>query len=103
MSAYFFFDVKETTDEAKMAEYRQKVFPVVEQFGGKYRVVGGEQHILEGDWKPDFPVIIEFEDVEKARRWYDSPEYKDLKALRFEAIRCNCVLIDGAVNPLDQN
>ena len=100
MSAYFFFDVKEITDEAKMAEYRQKVFPVVEQFGGKYRVVGGEQYVLEGDWQATFPVIIEFENVEKARRWYDSPEYRDLKALRLEATKGNMVLIDGDVNAL---
>ena|SRR5687767_2631170 len=100
MSAYFFFDVKEITDEAKMAEYRQKVFPVVEQFGGKYRVVGGEQHVLEGEWQAAFPVIIEFENVEKARRWYDSPDYRDLKALRLASTRGNMVLIDGDVNAL---
>ncbi len=101
MSAYFFFDVKEITDETKMAEYRRKVFPVVEQFGGKYRVVGGKHYVLEGDWQPTFPVIIEFETVEKARRWYDSPEYRDLKALRLASTKGNMVLIDGDVNQLD--
>jgi uncharacterized protein (DUF1330 family) len=68
MSAYFLIDVQEITDDALMAEYRRRVFPVVEQFGGKYRVIGGEQYVLEGDWKATFPVIIEFETLEAARR-----------------------------------
>jgi uncharacterized protein (DUF1330 family) len=100
MSAYFLIDVQEIIDEAMMAEYRQRVFPVVEEFGGKYRVIGGEQHVLEGDWKAVFPVIIEFENVELARRWYDAPEYKELKAMRLAATKGNTVLIDGAVNAL---
>ena len=103
MSAYFFFDVKEIVDEEKMAEYRAKVFPIVERFGGTYRVIGGEQHVLEGDWRANFPVIIEFENIEKARAWYDAPEYQDVKALRLKATRGNGVLIDGDVNQLNQN
>ena len=83
-----------------MAEYRQRVFTVVEQFGGKYRVIGGDQHVLEGDWKATFPVIIEFDNIESARRWYDAPEYSELKAMRLAATKGNTVLIDGAVNAL---
>jgi uncharacterized protein (DUF1330 family) len=100
MSAYFFFDVQEITDENKMNEYRRGVFETVEKFNGKYRVIGGEQTVLEGDWKPSFPVIIEFENVAAARRWYDSPEYRDLKALRLSATKGSMVLIDGDVRPL---
>lgn len=100
MSAYFLCDVHEIVDEAKMAEYREKVFSVVESFGGKYRIVGGEQFLLEGDTQPTFPVLIEFEDVEKARTWYDAPEYQELKAMRLAAMKGTMVLIDGAVNPL---
>lgn len=100
MPAYFLIDVQEITDEAKMAEYREKVFPVVEKFGGKYRVIGGEQHVLEGDWKATFPVLIEFETVEEARRWYDAPEYQELKQMRLAATKGTNVLIDGAINAL---
>src|SRR5687768_664828 len=100
MSAYFLIDVQEITDEAKMAEYRERVFPIVEQFGGKYLIIGGEQQVLEGDWKATFPVLIEFGNVEQARRWYDAPEYRELKQLRLAATKGTNVLIDGAVNAL---
>lgn len=97
MSAFFFFDVQEITDQDKMNEYRQNIGELVEKYEGKYRVIGGEQQLLEGDWQPNFPVLIEFENIEKARRWYDSPEYKDLKALRLSATKGSAVLIDGDV------
>jgi uncharacterized protein (DUF1330 family) len=97
MSAFFLIDVQEVTNQDKMNEYREGVFATVEQYEGTYRVVGGEQQLLEGDWQPTFPVIIEFENVEKARRWYDSPEYADLKAMRLSATRGSMVLIDGDI------
>jgi uncharacterized protein (DUF1330 family) len=39
MSAYCFIDVLEITDAEKMAEYRRRVFPIVEQYGGKYVIL----------------------------------------------------------------
>lgn len=99
MSAFFLYDLIEVIDEAKMAEYREKVFENVEHFGGKYRVVGGEQHTLEGDWKLNFPVVIEFGDKQSALNWYNSPEYSVLKKLRLEAARGKSILIDGDVSP----
>jgi uncharacterized protein (DUF1330 family) len=97
MSAYFFFDVQEITDWDKLNEYRENIHGLVEKYEGKYCIIGGEQQLLEGDWQPTFPVLIEFENVEKARRWYDSPEYKELKALRLSATKGSMVLIDGSV------
>src|SRR5687768_9170050 len=100
MAAFFLYDLLELVDEAKMTEYREKVFSNVEKFGGKYRVVGGEQHTLEGDWKLNFPIIIEFEDKPAALSWYRSPEYDEIKKLRMEAALGKAILIDGDVNPL---
>ena len=100
MAAFFLFDLLEVTDETKMNEYREKVFANVSDFGGTYRVVGGEQLPLEGDRQLAFPVLIEFENKTAALRWYESDEYAPLKALRFAAARGNGVLIDGDVNPL---
>lgn len=101
MSAFFLYDLLEINDNEKMSEYREKVRPNVEQFGGTYRTIGGEQHLLEGEWRLNFPVIIEFENKEKALRWYNSPEYAPLKALRLAAANGNGVLIDGDVWPAE--
>ena len=95
MSAYFFFDNLKLVDPEKLEEYKRNVGPVVEKFGGRYKVMGGRTTVLEGDWKPSYPVIIEFESAEQARAWYDSDDYRDLKALRQSAVTCNGVLIEG--------
>jgi uncharacterized protein (DUF1330 family) len=40
-------------------------------------------------------VLIEFPDLETAHRWYDSEEYRELKALRLAATKGNAVFIEG--------
>ena len=95
MSAYFLFENLEVVDPDKLEEYKQKVGPVVESFGGRYKVLGGPTTVFEGDWEPRYPVIIEFADAESARAWYESDQYRELKALRQSAVVCNSVLIEG--------
>lgn len=95
MAAYCLFDNLEIVDPEKMEEYRNRVRPVVEQYGGRYVVIGGPFERKEGAWQPEFPVMIEFPDLDQARRWYDSPEYRDLKALRLSAVRSNAVFMAG--------
>ena len=96
MPAYFFYDMQEVTDSEKLQTYRSMVFATVEQFGGRYLTVGGRCDVVEGHWRPVFPVLIEFPDLEQAHRWYDSEDYREPKALRHAAARGNGVFIDGA-------
>ena len=95
MSAYCFFDNLETIDPAKLEEYKSSVAPVVEQYGGRYIVLGGKFQVIEGDWSPTFPVIIEFPSLEQAYRWYDSDEYQTLKKLRLSAVKSNAFFLEG--------
>ena len=95
MSAYCFFDNLEVTDAAKLEEYKNRVASVVEKYAGRYIVLGGKMDVVEGDWQPVFPVIIEFPSLEQAHRWYASDEYRELKALRLSAVRSIAVFIEG--------
>lgn len=95
MAAYCFFDVLEVTDLKRLEKYRQAVLTTVERYGGRYLTVGGQCDVVEGEWRPAFPVLIEFPSLEQAHRWYDSEEYRDLKTLRLAATRGNAVFIDG--------
>lgn len=95
MPAYFLVDVLAIKDAAKMERYRAQVAPVVEKFGGRYIVIGGPFQVVEGSYQPTFPVIIEFPSMEHARRWYDSEEYRELKALRLAATVSNAFFMDG--------
>ena len=70
------------TDPPSMGAYASQVEAVTESFGGRYLFAGTGAEVLEGDWAQDGMAIIEFPSREAAQRWYDSPEYAPLKALR---------------------
>jgi len=42
-----------------------------------------------------FPVRIEFSSLERALKWYDSEEYRELKALRLAATVSNAFFMSG--------
>ncbi len=95
MAAYCFFDVRKIVDPEKISAYRSQVFATVEQYSGRYLALGGPFDVVEGDWSPVIPVIIEFPSLAKAREWYDSKEYEPLKALRMEGTESCGVFIEG--------
>ena len=95
MPAYALFQNLEITDPVKMAEYAERVRPVTESFGGRYVVRGGTVDLVEGDWRPSWPVLIEFPSLDDARRWYSSQEYQPLKKLRESAGTFSAVFIEG--------
>ncbi len=95
MAAYFLIDLLEITDAAGMQEYRKHIRPMVEKFGGRYLIAGGRVDVVEGSWRPAFPVLLEFPSMQDARRWYDSEDYRALKELRLRASRGDAVFIEG--------
>jgi uncharacterized protein (DUF1330 family) len=94
MPAYVIAEVT-VTDPATMEEYRKRVPATLAPFGGRFIVRGGAHQTVEGDWKPNRLVILEFPSMEHAHRWYDSEEYREPKAMRLRAGRTNVVLVDG--------
>lgn len=99
MSAYCLFDVRTINDPRKVEQYRSRVGATVAQYGGSYRVLGGSCEVIEGDWRPGFLVLLEFESRAQARRWYESPEYGALRALRLAATHSNGLVIEGCEPP----
>ena len=67
----------------------------LEPFGGRFLVRGGDWEPLEGDWRPGRLVVIEFPSVERARAWYESAEYSELKTLRQRASRGSLLVVEG--------
>ena len=51
--------------------------------------------VIEGDWHPRRVVVLEFPSVEQARRWYESEEYREPKAIRLAAAKTNAIIVEG--------
>ena len=94
MPGYVIADI-EITDPAAFEEYRKQVPATVQKYGGKFLARGGAVHTLEGGWQPRRLVVLEFQSVEQARRWYDSEEYRGPKALRMKASKGKLILVEG--------
>ncbi len=94
MPAYVIADVT-VTDPATMEEYRTHVPATLAKYGGRFIVRGGAHSTVEGDWKPSRLVVLEFPTMADARRWYDSEEYRDPKAMRIRAGHTNLVMVEG--------
>lgn len=83
------------TDHSKAQEYGRRVGGVVGQYGGRYLARGGVTEIAEGDWQMHYLTVIEFESLEQAKRWYESPEYAAIKPLRLEHAESQIVFVEG--------
>lgn len=95
MAGYVIAEV-EVTDPAAYEEYRKLVPATIAKYGGKYLVRGGAVESKEGGWQPNRLVVLEFASLEQARKWYHSPEYAPVLALRLKAARSKAVLVEGA-------
>src|SRR5262249_14932480 len=95
MAAYM-LGALETHDTALAAEYRKRVPATIAKYGGKFLVRGGAFEQLEGSWQPTRLVLLEFPSLEQAKRWYDSEEYREPKAIRLKASKANLIMVEGA-------
>ena len=95
MAAYIVAQVEVTDPEAYQA-YRKQTPGVIARYGGRFLIRGGEPQVLEGDWTTPRMVVVEFESVEAARRFYDSPEYQAIVPLRQAASRGTVAILPGA-------
>ena len=92
--AYLVVDAK-STDPERMVEYRKLSSIAVEKFGARFLVRGGAYAVLEGSWQPQRLVVIEFPDGEKAKAFYDSPEYVAARKAREGVSNFDMVLVEG--------
>ena len=94
MAGYVIVDA-EITDQAVFGDYAERVPAVVAAHGGTYLVRGGATEVVQGDWTPHRVVVMEFDNVEQARAWQDSPDYAELKAMLNRSTNTNVIIVEG--------
>ena len=95
MSGYVIAQIKDIKDKEIYKQYVSKVTPIVEKFGGKFLVRGGEFQTVEGNWEHTRNILIQFPSYEKALEWYNSDLYRPLKELRQKGSEGNIIIIKG--------
>ncbi len=83
------------TDPERYEHYKAASPAAIAAGGGRFLVRGGELAVLEGDWQPTRLVVLEFEDLAAAKRWYESEVYQEAKRLREGAAHLRVVAVQG--------
>jgi len=94
MPAYVIVET-EVTDPEQYEQYKAASPAAIAAGGGRFLVRGGELAVLEGDWQPPRIVLLEFEDLAAAKRWYESEAYQAAKKLRAGAASFRAIAVQG--------
>jgi uncharacterized protein (DUF1330 family) len=95
MAAYVISEV-EVLDESSFEQYRSLAKPSIEKHGGRYLVRAALPEAAEGDWPLQRRlVIVEFPDMETARRWYSSEDYAQALTFRDRALSRRLTFVEG--------
>jgi uncharacterized protein (DUF1330 family) len=94
MPAYVIVET-DITDPERYEHYKAASPPAIAAGGGRFLARGGDLAVLEGDWHPSRLVVLEFEDLAAAKRWFESAAYQEAKKLREGAAHLRMVAVQG--------
>ena len=94
MPAYVIVET-DITDPERYEQYKAASPAAIAAGGGRFLARGGDLAVLEGDWHPSRLVMLEFEDLAAAKRWYESVAYQQAKKLREGAAHLRMVAVQG--------
>lgn len=94
MAAYIIARV-DVTNWDKYQEYMKVTPGLIEKYDGKFITRGGDMVTLEGPEESQRVVIVEFPTFEKAKEFYNSPEYQEAKRLRTGAATAQFIALNG--------
>ena len=86
----------EVTDPVRYENYKALTPEAVAAHDGRFIVRGGEMEVLEGEPEHRRVVVVEFADMDTARRFYDSEEYRAARAAREGAASVQMIVVAGA-------
>ena len=82
-------------DPEVFKKYPELSEKIISKFGGKYLFRGGEFEVLEGSWDFKRNVLLEFDNIIKAKEWYHSSEYQKALKIRSNSTTSNLIIIEG--------
>ena len=96
MPAGYIIAIVDVTDFDKYKAYAAEAAPATQTHGGKYLARGGPFEVLEGSFPGKRFVVLEFETMDKAKAFYNSPEYQAARKHRLGGATFNMVVVEGA-------
>ncbi len=95
MPAYVIAITRSVNDRRGLEEYWPRAGVTLQGTGAKHLAIYTTFKMLEGKGPIEGVALVEFFDIETARRWYDSDAYKAVKQHRLGASDIEVIVIDG--------
>ena len=94
MAAYVIISAR-ITDPEQFKRYQDLAGPSLRSHGGRVMAAGSDFERMEGQWEKPTVVMLEFESVEQAKNWYESPDYQDAIEARTGAAEFDLIVMPG--------
>jgi len=93
MAAYIIAQIDVKNDEA-YSGYASQTLDIAMKYGGRFLAKGGGAEQIEGEGRSR-NVIIEFANVDAAKRFYNSPEYQAVLPIALSNSEREMVIVEG--------
>lgn len=87
--------IEDVYDEEKLAAYTEAATPAIIESKARVMAFDSKPTIVEGRASGQRVVILEFESVQAARQWYNSPAYQAAIPLRQAAADSMVMIVSG--------
>ena len=94
MVAYVIGAIDSVKDPEGFLTYQEKAGPTLDRYGGHVITGGSNIEVADGAWSPVGVVVIAFENIRRAKAWYNSPEYSEARLHLFEAATSGMIFLD---------
>ncbi len=94
MKTYLVLDLS-VNDFDGFKKYMTEIPAFIARHSGRYIVRGVQPTTIEGDWKPERMVIIEFPERNKAEAFLSDPGIQQLFEVRHATTTSKLVLVEG--------
>ena len=81
-------------DKEGFEKFKEMSGPVISEYGGKVLVRNPSPEVREGS-DSGLAIVIEFENIEGARNFYESDKYTEARAVRELASDTELILVEG--------
>lgn len=95
MSSGYIIAQVEVTNTAQYDEYKKWSSAAIQTHGAEVCVRGGAIEPLEGNWAPSRMVVLKFGSFEKAKAFFNTPEYLRAREARAGAAVMNMIAVEG--------
>ena len=82
-------------DQEGFEKFRQIAGPTISEYGGKVLVREPNPDVREGK-NSGLALVIEFQDINTARKFYESDKYQEAKEIREMASDTDLILAEGS-------